>query len=104
MNFGALCSSLSDHQDQMMAAIDLAIGRDPNALSPWAGHQMAVGAFLTHVRSEFTLHRWDLVGDDEVSIQLLSQPELTAHAVLAPNSSAYEVFLPAIDQDGWPTN
>lgn len=27
------------------------------------------------------LHRWDLPGDDEISFTLLSQPELTAHAV-----------------------
>ena len=37
--------------------------------------------FLMHGRSELSIHRWDLVGDDEVSFELLSQPELTTHAV-----------------------
>jgi hypothetical protein len=35
----------------------------------------------THSRSEAAIHRWDLVGDDEASKELLAQPELTAHAV-----------------------
>ena len=83
MDFVTLCSALSDHQDQMMAAINVAITNDAGAVTPWAGRQMPVGAFVTHVRSEYTLHRWDLVGDDDVSNQLLSQPELTAHAIMA---------------------
>lgn len=83
MEFDTLCSSLRKHQDEMMDAIAVAMGRDPAALTPWAGRQMPVGAFLSHIRSEFTLHRWDLVGDDTTSTELLSQPELTAHAVLA---------------------
>ena len=83
MGFPALCSSLRDHQVEMMDAITTAIGRDPHALTPWAGRQMPIGAFVSHVRSEYTLHRWDLVGDDEVSNQLLAQPDLTAHAVMA---------------------
>ncbi len=83
MKFAALCSALSEHQDQMMAAISVAITKDANAMTPWVGRQMPVGAFVTHVRSEYTLHRWDLVGDDDVSNQLISQPELTAHAIMA---------------------
>jgi hypothetical protein len=33
------------------------------------------------MRSEFAIHLWDVAGDDEVSAELLAQPELTAHAV-----------------------
>ncbi len=83
MDFPSLCSSLRDHQDEMMDAINTAVANDATAVTPWAGRQMPVGAFLSHVRSEFTLHRWDLVGDDDVSSQLLAQPEMTAHAVMA---------------------
>ena len=83
MDFVSLCSALSEHQGQMMAAINVAITNDAGAVTPWAGRQMPVGAFVSHVRSEFTLHRWDLVGDDDVSNQMLAQPELTAHAVMA---------------------
>ena len=39
-----------------------------------------------HGRSEAALHRWDLAGDDEVSQELLRQPELTVHAVEVLNT------------------
>jgi hypothetical protein len=42
---------------------------------------MAVAKFDPHMRNEFAIHRWDFVGDDETGAQLLSQPELTEHAV-----------------------
>lgn len=42
---------------------------------------MAVAKFVPHMRNEFAVHRWDFAGDDEVSDQLLAQPELTEHAV-----------------------
>jgi hypothetical protein len=38
-----------------------------------------------HSRSEAAIHRWDIVGEDDVSTELLSQPELTAHAVKVLN-------------------
>ncbi len=40
-----------------------------------------VAKFLPYMRNEFALHRWDFVGDDDVSTELLGQPELTEHAV-----------------------
>jgi hypothetical protein len=39
-----------------------------------------------HSRSELSIHRWDLVGGDDISELLLSQPELTEHAVNALNA------------------
>jgi hypothetical protein len=42
---------------------------------------MVVAKFITHVRSEFAIHRWDFAGDDDTAISLLGQPELTEHAV-----------------------
>lgn len=36
-----------------------------------------------HSRSEATLHRWDIEGDDDVSRRLLAQPDLLANAVWA---------------------
>jgi hypothetical protein len=50
---------------------------------PWAGREVPIPFFVTHVRSEAAIHRWDLVGDDATSAALLAQPELTAHAVTA---------------------
>jgi hypothetical protein len=57
----------------------MATGRDI-AISMGSG-PMRGETFLMHGRSELAIHRWDLVGDDDVSFELLSQPELTAHAV-----------------------
>jgi hypothetical protein len=42
---------------------------------------MAVAKFVPHLRNGFAIHRWDFVGDDEVSAELLAQPELAEHAV-----------------------
>jgi hypothetical protein len=57
---------------------------EPDAVIPWTGRRMVVGTFPTHLRNEFAVHRWDLVGDDPgdaTADALLAQPELTAHAV-----------------------
>lgn len=64
----------------MLTAIDIALAADSAAVTPWSGRQMPIAAFLTHARSEYALHRWDLVGDDDIGSDLLAQPELTDHA------------------------
>jgi hypothetical protein len=46
---------------------------------PFTGWAMSVDQLRTHARSELVLHRWDLVGDDKWSTQLLAQPDLLAH-------------------------
>lgn len=48
----------------------------------------------THSRSEAAIHRWDLVGDDDVCRQLLSQAELTAHAAWVLDA------MPVLDESG----
>ncbi|MBA3338922.1 MAG: maleylpyruvate isomerase N-terminal domain-containing protein [Geodermatophilaceae bacterium] len=76
-----LCRGLADEEAKLRILIQQVLEQDPDAVIPWTGRQMAVAAFLPHMRSEFAIHRWDFVGDDEVSIALLSQPELTEHAI-----------------------
>jgi hypothetical protein len=56
---------------------------DPEAFVPWTGREMKVAWFGEHMREELILHRWDMVGDDGVSAQLLSQPWVTEHSVVA---------------------
>jgi len=53
----------------------------PEAELSWTGRTVQVAGFATHLRSEDALHRWDLVGDDETSHELLSQHDLLVHAV-----------------------
>jgi hypothetical protein len=64
----------------MTVAVEaLAATDDPNFL--FTGTNLTLAQLATHLRSEMTLHRWDIVGDDDLSQQLLVQPDLTPHAV-----------------------
>lgn len=51
----------------------------------FTGTQISAEELTTHSRSEATIHRWDLVGDDDISEELLTDPDLTAHAVKVLN-------------------
>ena len=63
------------------AALGQVLAAQPDAVIPWTGRRMPVATFLPHLRSEFAVHRWDIVGDDELGTELLAQPDLTEHAV-----------------------
>ena len=67
--------------ERVKAALDAVLVAEPDAVVPWSGRQMVVATFVTHLRSELAVHRFDLVGDDKTSLALLAQPELTDHAV-----------------------
>ena len=47
----------------------------------FTGRPMTASDFAMHGRSECTLHRWDIVGRDDVGWTLLGQPALTHHAL-----------------------
>ncbi|MHB1740249.1 MAG: maleylpyruvate isomerase N-terminal domain-containing protein [Actinomycetes bacterium] len=81
MEDGKLRMELPRSIERVSAALDAVLGTKPDAVVTWTGRQMVVATFVTHLRSELALHRWDLVGDDETSQSLLGQPELTDHAV-----------------------
>jgi hypothetical protein len=71
---------------RMGSAMQAVFSREPDAVIPFTGRPMTAATFAMHSRSECAIHRWDMVGDDELSWKLLSQPEITSHAVnvLAP--------------------
>ena len=54
---------------------------DPGRDVAFSGRRVDAAEIALHGRSEAALHRWDLAGDDDVSRELLSQPELTGHAL-----------------------
>lgn len=54
--------------------------------APFSGRRLTAAELRLHGRSEAAIHRWDLAGDDGVGQELLSDPELTRHAVLVLNS------------------
>jgi len=72
--------------ETMRAEISAILNENPGAELLWTGRQMRVDAFLTHLRSECALHRWDLAGDDEISFDLLASFDLFKHAVTAIGS------------------
>lgn len=47
----------------------------------FTGRAMSAADFAMHSRSECALHRWDLVGRDEIGWAMLGQPVLTQHAL-----------------------
>jgi uncharacterized protein (TIGR03083 family) len=47
----------------------------------FTGRGMTAADFAMHSRSECAIHRWDLVGRDDIGWRMLAQPELTAHAL-----------------------
>jgi uncharacterized protein (TIGR03083 family) len=53
----------------------------PEDVIPGLGWGMPVGEIVLHMRQEFAVHRWDLIGDDAVGDELLAQPELLGHSV-----------------------
>lgn len=82
MEDGRLRRELPRCLDRVGKALDAVLIAQPDAVVPWTGRQMVVRTFIPHVRSELTLHRWDLVGDDDTGTVLLAQEALTDHAVV----------------------
>lgn len=70
---------LTQGERLLTAASALADSGDPIFL--FTGRTFTVAQLAVHMRSESAIHRWDIVGDDDLSDQLLTQPELTRHAV-----------------------
>jgi uncharacterized protein (TIGR03083 family) len=48
---------------------------------PYTGWVMSAQQFRMHSHSEAVLHRWDLVGDDDIGIRWLSDPSMVTHAL-----------------------
>lgn len=78
-----LLAAIERGEERMRAEIAAVLSDDPDAVLAWTGRQMPLDAFLTHLRSECAIHRWDLLGDDDTSWELLGQFELLEHAFTA---------------------
>jgi uncharacterized protein (TIGR03083 family) len=61
-------------------------GAGGDATFDFTGTALTAAQIVTHSRSEAAIHRWDITGSDDVSDELLAQPELTRHAVAVLNS------------------
>jgi hypothetical protein len=76
-----LLARLDRDEQRMRAVIADVLAREPEAVIPWTGRQMAVAKFIPHMRNEHALHRWDVVGDDSASRTLLAGSDLVEHSV-----------------------
>lgn len=47
----------------------------------FTGRVMSAAEFEVHSRSERALHRWDIIGRDDIGWEMLAQPELTSHSL-----------------------
>lgn len=81
-----LLAALDRQETTMRTEIEAVLSEEPDAVLTWTRRQMRVDAFLTHLRSESAIHRWDIAGDDQTSHQLLGQYDLFKHAVTAIGS------------------
>jgi len=57
---------LDSDEARMRRLVEEVLDRDPDAVIPWTGRNMAVAKFIPHLRNEHVLHRWDVAGDDDV--------------------------------------
>lgn len=78
-----LLRTLDREEQRMRQEIRAVLAGEPDAALRWTGRRMRVDSFLSHLRSECAVHRWDMYGDDETSMKLLQQYDLFQHAVTA---------------------
>jgi uncharacterized protein (TIGR03083 family) len=81
LDHSALVRRIDDQAAATAAVITDVLAAQPDAELTWTKRTVPVAGFLAHMRSEDALHRWDLVGDDDTSLELLSQQDLLEHAV-----------------------
>jgi Mycothiol maleylpyruvate isomerase N-terminal domain len=77
----ALLHRLDVEEQRMRTVVAEVLDREPDAVIPWTGRQMAVAKFIPHLRNEHALHRWDIAGDDDTGLALLAQTDLIEHSV-----------------------
>lgn len=76
-----LRQELARQSRRKIAAVQELSVRGPDVTYQFTGRPFSAALAQTHGRSEAAIHRWDIVGDDETSMELLAAPELTRHAV-----------------------
>jgi hypothetical protein len=76
-----LVEAISEGERAMRAGLEELLAKEEDPVLRWTNRRVHAAGFLKHSRNECAVHRWDLVGDDEESMALLSQQELLEHVV-----------------------
>lgn len=64
----------------------------PNRSVTFTGAPLNAPTLLLHSESELVLHRWDIVGNDQISIRALSDPRFGVHAATTVAAMQPNVF------------
>lgn len=81
MTDSVLRRRLETAEERMTAAFTELLAVDPAIAVPEVGWGLPVAELVKHMRQEFAVHRWDLIGDDEPGLELLAAPDLIEHSV-----------------------
>ncbi|MGN6302471.1 MAG: maleylpyruvate isomerase N-terminal domain-containing protein [Angustibacter sp.] len=68
-------------EGRMSERFAVMLDADPTVAVPDVGWGLPVAELVTHMRQEFAIHRWDIVGDDDLGTAILGRPELIDHSV-----------------------
>jgi uncharacterized protein (TIGR03083 family) len=68
-------------EQRMTEAFDAVLEQDPTAVVADVGWGLPIAELVTHMRQEFAIHRWDLVGDDDTGVEILGRADLIDHSV-----------------------
>jgi hypothetical protein len=81
MDDAALRRRLETSEQRMTEAFAAMLATDPDARADEVGWGLPVAELVKHMRQEYAVHRWDLIGDDDAGLQLLGQQDLLVHSV-----------------------
>jgi hypothetical protein len=77
----ALVSAIDEGEQRMRRSLGELLEREQDPVLRWTNRQVKAAGFVKHSRSECAVHRWDIVGDDDIGEGLLAQLELLEHVV-----------------------
>ncbi|OPX05574.1 maleylpyruvate isomerase N-terminal domain-containing protein [Mycobacterium sp. AT1] len=86
MDHETLLQSLREHLTKTAEVLTDFRAAGPDAVFEFFGHPFTAEEMTRHLDSELAIHRWDFMGDDEISEQQLSNPAFTRHAVFLLNA------------------
>jgi uncharacterized protein (TIGR03083 family) len=93
MDDATLRRRLETSEQRMSEAFAAMLATDPDARADEVGWGLPVAELVKHMRQEYAVHRWDLIGDDDAGLQLLGQQDLLVHSVQLLGDSLLAVGL-----------
>jgi len=102
MDDSALRRRVEASEHRMSEAFAAMLADDPDARDDAVGWGLPVAELVKHMRQEYAVHRWDLIGDDQTGMDLLGQQDLLVHSVQLLGDSLLRVGLARDPEPGEP--